>query len=85
MIDERRHKCPVEGCNKRYKNLQGAKYHAKQVHGYADDSATSNSANFDLRPVVAGQYSPLMQPSVQSKCARLVSDLVCTLKGAFFR
>ncbi|VDN60864.1 unnamed protein product [Dracunculus medinensis] len=36
--DDRRYKCPVEGCNKRYKNLQGAKHHARQVHGINDDS-----------------------------------------------
>uniref|UniRef100_A0A0N5ABH8 C2H2-type domain-containing protein n=1 Tax=Syphacia muris TaxID=451379 RepID=A0A0N5ABH8_9BILA len=39
--DEKKHKCPVEGCNKRYKNLQGARYHVRTVHGLNEDSPLS--------------------------------------------
>uniref|UniRef100_A0A8R1TZG4 C2H2-type domain-containing protein n=1 Tax=Onchocerca volvulus TaxID=6282 RepID=A0A8R1TZG4_ONCVO len=69
--DERRHKCPVEGCNKRYKNLQGARYHARQVHGYTEDNSTNNAVSFDLTAVVPGQAAPLIQSGGSSKYANL--------------
>ncbi|KAL4003240.1 C2H2-type zinc finger family protein [Acanthocheilonema viteae] len=70
-IDERRHKCPVEGCNKRYKNLQGARYHARQVHGYTEDNGANNAVSFDLTAVVPGQVAPLIQSGAPSKYANL--------------
>ncbi|CAG9539410.1 unnamed protein product [Cercopithifilaria johnstoni] len=69
--DERRHKCPVEGCNKRYKNLQGARYHARQVHGYTEDNGANSSVSFDLTAVVPGQVAPLIQSGASSKYANL--------------
>ncbi|KAK6102288.1 C2H2-type zinc finger family protein [Brugia pahangi] len=69
--DERRHKCPVEGCNKRYKNLQGARYHARQVHGYSEDNGTNNAISFDLTAVMPGQVAPLIQSGAPSKYANL--------------
>ncbi|KAM3722489.1 Zinc finger protein [Dirofilaria immitis] len=69
--DERRHKCPVEGCNKRYKNLQGARYHARQVHGYTEDNSANNAISFDLTAVVPGQVAPLIQSGAPSKYANL--------------
>ncbi|VDK79940.1 unnamed protein product [Litomosoides sigmodontis] len=69
--DERRHKCPVEGCNKRYKNLQGARYHARQVHGYTEDNGANSAVSFDLTAVVSGQVAPLIQSGAPSKYANL--------------
>ncbi|EFO27847.2 zinc finger protein [Loa loa] len=69
--DERRHKCPVEGCNKRYKNLQGARYHARQVHGYTEDNGANSAVSFDLTAVVPGQVAPLIQSGAPSKYANL--------------
>lgn len=71
-IDERRHKCPVDGCNKRYKNLQGARYHARQVHGYTEDNTINNAVQFDLTAGVPGQIAPLMQSGSSSKYAKFV-------------
>lgn len=70
--DERRHKCPVEGCNKRYKNLQGARYHARQVHGYTEDNGANSAVSFDLTAVVPGQVAPLIQSGAPSKYAKFV-------------
>uniref|UniRef100_A0A0R3RQ36 C2H2-type domain-containing protein n=1 Tax=Elaeophora elaphi TaxID=1147741 RepID=A0A0R3RQ36_9BILA len=74
--DERRHKCPVEGCNKRYKNLQGARYHARQVHGYTEDNGANNAVSFDLTAVVPGQVAPLVQSGAPSKYAKFVVFLI---------
>ncbi|VDN04969.1 unnamed protein product [Thelazia callipaeda] len=59
--DERRYKCPVEGCNKRYKNLQGARYHARQIHGYDDSNNANSAVSFDLTAAVPGQVAPLIR------------------------
>ncbi|VDD92594.1 unnamed protein product [Enterobius vermicularis] len=65
--DERRHKCPVEGCNKRYKNLQGARYHARTIHGLNEDSPLPVTAE----SIMLGNdgQSPLSQGQTVSKAA----------------
>lgn len=67
--DERRHKCPVEGCNKRYKNLQGARYHARTIHGLNEDSPLPVTAE----SIMLGNdgQSPLSQGQTVSKAATL--------------
>uniref|UniRef100_A0A9J2PQK2 C2H2-type domain-containing protein n=1 Tax=Ascaris lumbricoides TaxID=6252 RepID=A0A9J2PQK2_ASCLU len=67
-MEERRHKCPIEGCNKRYKNLQGARYHARQVHGMSDDT-TGRVTPIEAMSNTSGSQSPLTQPPTPSKCA----------------
>uniref|UniRef100_A0A915AQ14 C2H2-type domain-containing protein n=1 Tax=Parascaris univalens TaxID=6257 RepID=A0A915AQ14_PARUN len=64
-MEERRHKCPIEGCNKRYKNLQGARYHARQVHGMSDDT-TGRVTPIEAMSNTSGSQSPLTQPPTPS-------------------
>ncbi|VDM46048.1 unnamed protein product [Toxocara canis] len=69
-MEERRHKCPVEGCNKRYKNLQGARYHARQVHGITDETA-GRVTPIEAISNASGSQSPLTQPPTPSKYANM--------------
>uniref|UniRef100_A0A914W279 C2H2-type domain-containing protein n=1 Tax=Plectus sambesii TaxID=2011161 RepID=A0A914W279_9BILA len=56
LVEERKYKCPVSGCNKRYKNLQGVRYHAKMAH-----SATGGDSE---------QPAPPTRPYKCSQCPK---------------
>ncbi|GMT25091.1 hypothetical protein PFISCL1PPCAC_16388, partial [Pristionchus fissidentatus] len=51
--DERKYKCTVDGCDRRYKNLQGVKYHMRSQHGRPEEAAT----------VIGGAAGGLVLPS----------------------
>lgn len=55
--------------------MQGARYHARQVHGYTEDNGANNAVSFDLTAVVPGQVAPLIQSGAPSKYAKFVVSL----------
>ncbi|VDN31965.1 unnamed protein product [Gongylonema pulchrum] len=75
--EEKRHKCPVEGCNKRYKNLQGVRAHTRQAHGSTDEAVACGAVPFDLTAGVSGQALATVAQSSSSGRSANVRPYKC--------